>query len=253
VPGSAFWLGEGDNAHVVEQDSFWIARYLVTNAQYAVFVDQAGYWPPKHWNGSRPPRDIRNHPVVEVTWRDAVAFCQWLSARVRLNRFQVWRTDHVEQGARIPDHFVVRLPTSAEWEMAARGGVVIPVSHSDVLVDNPAPRRAYPWGDGWQLSTVDTPGDETRCNISESNIGKTTPVGMYPDGASPYGVLDMSGNVWEWCHDWIDERAQFKIRRGGAFRYSHDQARCSSSDRAHPGLGWPYLGFRVVFGPPVPE
>jgi len=59
--------------------------------------------------------------------------------------------------------------------------------------------------------------------------------------------------VWEWCLGWADEERRFKVRRGGAFRYMHEQARCSASDRAHPDLGWPYIGFRLVIGPPVEE
>ena len=89
--------------------------------------------------------------------------------------------------------------------------------------------------------------------MSESGIGATTPVGMYPSGGSPYGVLDLAGNVWEWCLDWTDEERRYRARRGGAFRYTHDQARCSTSDRALPGLAWPYLGFRLGLGSPAGE
>ncbi|MBN1580415.1 MAG: SUMF1/EgtB/PvdO family nonheme iron enzyme [Anaerolineae bacterium] len=252
VPRSAFWQGMGDDAHLVEQGAFWIARYPVTNAQYAFFVGETGYKAPDHWQGTRPPDSIRNHPVVQVTWKDADAFCRWLSGRIHTTSFQTWQ-NRVERGARVPGNYIVRLPTSAEWEKAARGGVSISIAGGDGMLDNPMPQRAYPWGNGWQLSTADVAGDETRCNVSESNIGTTTPVGMYPDGASPYGVLDMAGNVWEWCYDWVDDQAQYKVRRGGAFRYSHDQARCSAFDKAHPGLGWPYMGFRIVYGPSLPE
>lgn len=253
IPRSAFWQGAGDSARIVEQDTFWIARYPVTNAQYAFFVNETGHTPPGYWQGNRPPDGIENHPVVQITWKEADAFCRWLSGWIQSGLFQVWRQGRVETETRVPGHYVVRLPTSAEWEKAARGGVLIPAVDSNGKIDNPMPQRAYPWGDSWQLSTMNEKGDETRCNVSESNIGTTTPVGMYPDGASPYGVLDMAGNVWEWCYDWLDSQAQYKIRRGGAFRYNHDQARCSVFDKAHPGLSWPYMGFRVVYGPLLPK
>jgi formylglycine-generating enzyme required for sulfatase activity len=118
-------------------------------------------------------------------------------------------------------------------------------------MDNPLPRRAYPWSDNWQFSDHGTQGDETKCNVSESNIGTTTPVGMYPPGASPYGLMDMAGNVWEWCLDWADKENRYKIRRGGAYRFTHEHARCAAYDQAHPSLGWPHLGFRVVLALPI--
>jgi formylglycine-generating enzyme required for sulfatase activity len=248
-PASPFWQGEGEAAHVVELDTFWIARYPVTNAQYAFYVRATGHKPPGHWRGDSHPAEISNHPVVQVTWQDAMDFCQWLSNRVRSQELQAWRLGQIEMSEPRFRDWTVRLPTSAEWEKAARGGLLIPTPEGDGLADNPLPRRVYPWGDAWQPSTAGIQGDETRGNFSESDIGTTTPVGMYPSGASPYGVLDMAGNVWEWCCDWTDETQRYKVRRGGAFRYTHEHARCSAYDKAHPGLGWPYVGFRVVLAP----
>jgi len=94
-----------------------------------------------------------DHPIVNVTYDDAVAYCNWAG---------------------------VELPTEAQWEKAARG----------------TDGRIWPWGNKW---------DNRKCHSGESGIDKTTPVGSFPSGASPYGVMDMAGNVWEWCADWYDE------------------------------------------------
>jgi formylglycine-generating enzyme required for sulfatase activity/SAM-dependent methyltransferase len=253
VPESAFWFGEDEEAEIVELDTFWISRYPVTNAQYAVFVGATSHKAPSHWHGSHPPPGLGNHPVVHVTWDDVSAYCAWWNARLPGAQFNLWSPQEQPAAQPIPRDGQFRLPSSAEWEKASRGGLVIPRRTGGALVDNPLPRRRYPWGDSWALSTMQAEGDERRCNVAESNLGTTTPVGMYPDGASPYGVMDVAGNVWEWCQDWADTEHRYKIRRGGAFRYSHEHARCSAFDRSHPNLAWPYVGFRVVLGPRTAE
>jgi formylglycine-generating enzyme required for sulfatase activity len=263
VPSGEFWRGEGQDAQIVNVSRFWISRYPVTNAQYAAFVRATGRPAPRHWQGEHPPPGIGNHPVVYVTWHDAAQYCTWYNERLFSTPFTLWRSNRVRRLDRAPGDvsrdWMVRLPASQEWEKAARGGLHIPdptnsgeadaESTQDRLVDNPLPRRTYPWGDSWRLSAQGSRGDETRCNVSESDIGTTTPVGMYPDGASPYGVLDIAGNVWEWCLDWADEQNRYKVRRGGAFRFTHEHARCAAYDKAYPGLSWPHLGFRVVLAP----
>jgi formylglycine-generating enzyme required for sulfatase activity len=230
-----------------------MARYPVTNAQYMAFVEATGHDPPSHWRGNLPPLGTGNHPVAHVTSEDVMAYCMWWNEIARHHSPYLWRPGEPSVAAQPPRAWRARLPSSVEWEKAARGGLLVPAPSGGSLVDNPLPRRLYPWGDHWALSTPQRLGDETRCNVSESNIGATTPVGMYPSGASPYGVLDLAGNVWEWCLDWADEERCYKVRRGGAFRYAHEQARCSAADRALPGLGWPYVGFRLVIGLPVDE
>jgi formylglycine-generating enzyme required for sulfatase activity len=263
VPAGTFWQGEDQAAQTIEVDSFWISRYPTTNAQYAAFVQATGHPPPSQWQGNRPPVGTRNHPVVCVTWQDANDYCDWHTRHFNSGRAQAWQLWDSGAGQikrRTPvasgmgRAWVIRLPMSVEWEKASRGGLEIPAPANDTsanvsMIDNPLPRRVYPWGDRWQLSSPTVEGDETRCNVSESCIGTTTPVGMYPDSASPYGLMDMAGNVWEWCLDWADEDQRYKIRRGGAFRYTHEHARCATYDQAHPSLGWPHLGFRIVLAP----
>jgi formylglycine-generating enzyme required for sulfatase activity len=251
VPACSFWMGEDDDTRMIEMGPFWIARYPVTNAHYAAFVAATAHPRPDQWHNNHPPAGLGNHPVVGVTWEDAMAYCAWWNERRREQQPAVWRSGRPTSVPGLPQGWEIRLPTSAEWEKAARGGALIPDQDGGDLVDNPLPHRRYPWGDGWSLSTAEDRGDEMRCNVSESGLGTTTPVGMYPEGSSPYGAMDMAGNVWEWCLDWADEQERYKIRRGGAFRYTHDQARCSAYGRAHPGLAWPYAGFRPVLGPPV--
>ncbi|MDE0301350.1 MAG: SUMF1/EgtB/PvdO family nonheme iron enzyme [Candidatus Poribacteria bacterium] len=161
--------------HVVYLDSFYIDKYEVTNRQFEKFVDSTGYvtdaerqgwgflwdgsnewprprgasWRAPHGRGSSIERKD-NHPVVQVSHNDALAYLKWAGKR---------------------------LPTEAEWEKASRG------------IDG----RLYPWGNQW---------DPSRLNSWEAGPHRTTPVGNYPKGVSPYGAYDMVGNVWEWVFDW---------------------------------------------------
>ena len=106
-------------------------------------------------------RRFASRPVAGVSWFEAVAYAEWLSARLG-------------DGGRVPEGCCVRLPTEAEWEKAARSG----------------DRRRYPWGDqDWS---------EERTNIRDSGIIHPTPVGLYPAGMTPSLCADFAGNVWEW-------------------------------------------------------
>ncbi|HEY4691152.1 MAG TPA: formylglycine-generating enzyme family protein, partial [Anaerolineae bacterium] len=145
---------------------------------------------------------------------------------------------------RLPQDYRVRLPTEAEWEKAARG--LSPRTRRE-----PEGGRRYPWGnDDW---------DPERATISGSGIQHATPVGMYPRGATPSGLHDLSGNVWEWTrtvfkrypYEPKDGRSDVaaegsRVVRGGAWNYNQWRARCAYRDRNEPDHFDVNFGFRVV-------
>lgn len=220
IPAGPFLMGsdkkQDDQAYddelpqqTVTLPAYRMARTPVTNAQYQVFVQATGHRAPQHWKEGRIPEGKEKHPVVYVTWQDAVAFCTWASEVT---------------GA------TIRLPSEAEWEKAARG----------------TDGRLYPWGN-------DKPAQD-HCNFGMI-VGDTTPVGSYPKGASPYGVLDAAGNVWEWTsslykgypYDPADGREDSysegrRTVRGGSF-YDERLVRCAC--RHYYIAPYGYVGLRV--------
>jgi len=235
------WFEDEEPIHTVMLDDYYIDQYEVTNAEFAVFlndqsnqseggkawlddsredgliVQSSGEWQPKS--------GYEDHPVILVTWYGALAFCEWRGAR---------------------------LPTEAEWEKAARG--------TDGWM--------YPWGNNF---------DGNRANFCDSNCGldwtnnnyddgypETAPVGSYPDGASPYGVMDVAGNVLEWVADWYDSdyytnsisvnpqgpsSGNLSGVRGGCWSFTGDYVSAVVRGGFNPTVALSVLGFRCARSP----
>jgi len=198
---------------------FFMARFPVTNAQYEIFD-------PSH-RTKRAPWADENHPAVYLNSRDAEKFCAWLSAR---------------QGRKY------RLPTEAEWEYAARG------------IDN----RIFPWGEKLDMGNLANFADKRtnfawRDTVIDDGFAETAPVGSYPRGASPFGIEDMAGNVFEWCLDVFEsykgkERvnprgvaaAHKRIYRGGSWKSRAGNLRAAARNFNLPDYSSNDVGFRVV-------
>jgi formylglycine-generating enzyme required for sulfatase activity len=297
IPGGTFWRGsdnpmrrDGQPPHRVSVDGVWMDRTEVTNEQFARFVEATGYvtvaertpqakdfpgappeklvagavvftppdgpvpldnhlrwWsyvPSASWRHPEgPSSDLRgreNHPVVQVAWADAVAYAQWAGKR---------------------------LPTEAEFEFAARGGLE---------------RKMYPWGDDFK------PGGKWMANIwqgrfpvvnaGEDGYKATAPVGSFP--ANGYGLHDMAGNVWEWCVDWYrydyyrklaageqpvrnpqgpddsydpsEPRTAKRVMRGGSYLCTDQYCTAyevGARGKGDPDSGTNHVGFRCVMTP----
>jgi formylglycine-generating enzyme required for sulfatase activity len=190
IPAGAFQMGLPDDdllaeehekpVRRVELPAFWIDVHPVTNARFGRFLEADGYdearwWHPMGWAWRQ--REAVREPAL---WQQA----EWAGPEQPVAGVSWYEADAYARWAG------KRLPTDAEWEKAARG----------------TDGRRYPWGDEW-------PGPE-RANFN-NYVGHTTPVGLYPDGVSPYGCHDMAGNVNNWVADWYwDEFGQYCVRHG---------------------------------------
>jgi formylglycine-generating enzyme required for sulfatase activity len=221
--------------HVVDLPEFFIARYPVTVAQCRAFVEDTGF----RLGDPNCVRGVPNHPVAFVSFHEAIAYCRWLTDTLRAAP-----SSPLELQERLEAGWTITLPSEAEWERAARG----------------PDGRIYPWGDKFSASAA---------NGRSSGLGGTSAVGLFPEGESPCGVMDMSGNVWEWTrslwgHD--PERARrypynprdakhealdapdnvLRVLHGGSFSGLEYYLRTALRYRNYPGDRYVNVGFRVV-------
>jgi iron(II)-dependent oxidoreductase len=220
--GSEVGFPNEQPVHQVHLDAFYIGKHPVTNSQYARFVQETGHRIPSlddpraaqdNWDGEQRtyPSGRGDYPVVVVSWHDASAYCAWAGGR---------------------------LPTEAEWEKAARGGVEA---------------KLYPWGD-----TI----DPSRANYD--NPAGTTPVGSYPPNG--YRLYDLAGNVWEWVADWYEAKyyavspemnptgpvhGSVRVLRGGASLLFAQFCRVAYRFRNGPDFRFPLIGFRLAMTPGI--
>jgi formylglycine-generating enzyme len=218
IPEGWFWMGcesgrdDEKPVHRVWVDAFELAAHQVTNAEYACFLLATNCPPPLCWTDANfnPPK----MPVVAVSWYEAVAYCDWVGQ---------------ETGKRC------RLPTEAEWERAARGGLE---------------GSLYPWGDAGPESVPDY--------AKRWKLGPE-PVGMY--AANAYGLYNLGDNVHEWCADWYDsgyyghsaERnprgavdGSRRASRGGSWRHHIKVTRTAARSSIPPEFQYADYGFRIA-------
>ncbi len=256
VPAGAFKMGDnfGDGesrerpVHTVTLDAYYIGKFEVTNADWRKFRDDPAYndtklWPtgrvvpkdqspywtqPMNHGGGTPGSD--NYPVLGVNWDAATAYCNWLTLKTGKK---------------------YRLPTEAEWEKAARG----------------TDQRRFPWGnniDPSYASFTRSAGFETAQVVGYYDGSKRGDLQTH-NNASPYGAMDMAGNVMEWCQDWYSrtyysvspkknpqgpEKGAYRVLRGGAFFFESQDLRSYARGAGWPSLqAWRMIGFRPAREP----
>jgi formylglycine-generating enzyme required for sulfatase activity len=209
----------------VDLPAFFIARYEVTVAQFKAFVDATGF--------KADPQALQapsSHPVTGVSWPDALAYCRWLEETLK-----AWPQTPPDLRRRLEEGWRVTLPSEAEWEKAARG----------------TDGRIYPWG------------NEPRRDRANYAGTAPMPVGSFPCPECPFGLLDMSGNVWEWTRspyqpypfDPKDDRENLDadalwVIRGGHFGDPERNVRAAIRGGGDPGARRPFIGFRVAITRP---
>ena len=218
IPEGCFWMGcdtgrdDEKPVHRVWVDAFELAACQVTNADYARFLAATKHPKPLHWDD--PGFNHPEQPVVAASWFDAIAFYQWL-CRMTGRRY--------------------RLPTEAEWERAARGGVE---------------GKLYPWGDAPPQTLPDY---ASRWKTGPERVGRHAP--------NPYGLHDIGENVHEWCADWYNpnyyaqspernpqgpSEGRRRASRGGSWRHHIKVTRCAARSSIPPDFKYADYGFRVA-------
>ena len=220
IPAGEFQMGDSLDemsdalpVHTVYLDAFYMDIYEVTNAQYQKFMNATGQAAPTYWNDSR--FNAPEQPVVGVSWYGAVAYAEWAGKR---------------------------LPTEAQWEKAAGGGLS---------------GKRYPWGD----EAPDAGGvyRASYGNSTADGYNYAAPVGSFaPNG---YGLYDMAGNVWEWCSDWYGrgyyansplnnplgpDSGSYRVLRGGSWCDNPDSLLAAYRLSYNPTLSYDFVGFRCI-------
>jgi|GEM_PF-1165622 len=230
IPAGFFVMGTDDGryddeqpAHRVYLDAYYVHRHPVTNIEYLEFVKDTKRKTPDHWEDGNIPIGKEDHPVVRVSWYDALAYCQWLAEMNGIG---------------------FRLPTEAEWEKAAGWD------------QDKEEKRRWAWGNEYDHQKGNTriggPGTTTP-------IGQYSPAG----GDSPYGLSDMSGNTFDWVSDWWSktyyaispeqnpkgpDSGEYKVCRGGSWAGSSEGASVVSRYYTmRPDVRSDYIGFRLAF------
>jgi formylglycine-generating enzyme required for sulfatase activity len=197
-----------------------------------IFSSQGGFEFRKELNWKTPGIEQGDdHPVVQVSWDDAVAFCNWLSEKEKV---------------------VYRLPTEAEWEYACRAGTTSPWSFGSF---NSFARSA----NVADVRVLQKYGQYGVAALWDDGHLFSAPVGSYLP--NPFGLYDMHGNVWEWCADWYDpvyysysesadptgpRKGKMRVQRSGSFLHHHDDLRSNHRDGGEPDQTQSHLGFRVA-------
>jgi formylglycine-generating enzyme len=258
IQGGMFTMGsptselnhQSDEApqHQVRLSAFYMSRYEVTVGEFRKFIEASGYRTDAEkgdgsyfWNGNSVekraginwhhgvsgrvrPKSEENHPVVHVSWNDAVEYCKWLSRTTGKN---------------------YRLPTEAEWEYACRAGNSKPFNTGDNLTTSQANYDGnYPYNN----------------NQKGENRQNTVPVNSFAPNA--WGLYNMHGNVWELCSDWYGnygsgtvtnpagpETGSYRVIRGGSWNYPAEDCRSAYRSLSSPDIRYNFVGFRPVFVP----
>lgn len=216
------WVAREQPQHTVELSEYSIGKYPITNREYQAFVREAKYSPPQGWDGDQFPAEKGSHPVVNVSWDDATAYCKWLGEKTKKN---------------------YRLPTEAEWEKAARG----------------EGGRIYPWGNDFDPKKANM--SESNIGDT-SDVGKFSPQGDSPYGcADMAGNVWEWCNDWFSEKEYEGrtgkntknprgpEKGTYRVLRGGSFLVNHWYARCANRFRVSPFDSFYYWGFRVASSP----